>query len=148
MPRIVRTEHMYEVDADRLWRSCVSYTCLAETMASLMIYEGLPQSEMCVGQDFEVIVKHHNPLLPTTPWRISILERDDTRHVLRTSESGGFVKSYLHTLTVDEMGEGVSRLVDHVEFDAGWRSRPMSLWIRHIYSSRDKPRRRLLGLNP
>ena len=145
MSRLVRTEHIYEVDADQLWSTCVSYDCLAESMASLLSYEGLPDGELEAGQSVEVSLTHFG-FVPPVSWWIEVIERNDAQRLLRTSERGGSIKSYLHTLTVEDIGHGVSRLVDHVEFDAGWLSGPMSMWIRHIYSSRDKPRRRLLGL--
>ncbi|NKB43818.1 MAG: hypothetical protein GKS03_06020 [Alphaproteobacteria bacterium] len=147
MSRLVRTEHIYEVDADRLWGSCVSYDCLAESMASLLSYQGLPEGELEAGQCLEVSLTHFR-IVPPVSWWIDVIERDDSRRVLRTSERGGSIKSYLHTLTVEDMGHGVSRLIDNVEFDAGWLSGVMSMWIQHIYESRDKPRRRLLGLAP
>ena len=145
MTRHVRTEHTYEVDADALWRCSVSYDCLAQTMASLVTYEGLPAGEIEVGQSIELAVTHFG-VIPPMPWHIDVLERDDSQRVLRTSEKGGSIRSYLHELTVEDLGQGRSRLVDDVKFDAGWLSGPMTLWIKHIYRTRDKPRRRLLGL--
>lgn len=145
MSRRVRVEHTYKVDADRLWGSCVSYSCLAETMASLASYDGLPDGELIEGQRVEVRITHHKIIAPLD-WVIEVTERDDTRRVLRTTESGGAIRSYLHPLSVDDLGDGVSRLVDDIVFDAGWQTLPMSLWIRHVYKARDKPRRKILGL--
>ena len=141
----VRVERIYEVDAEKLWATCVSYTCLSETMASILVYDGLPEGELLEGQSVEVKITHIR-VIPEMNWFIDVIERDDVRHILRTSERGGAIRSYLHTFTVDSIGEGCSRLVDEIVFDAGWQSIPMWFWIRHMYKARDKPRRRLLGL--
>lgn len=145
MSRLVHIEHTYEVDAGHLWRSCVSYDDLKKTMAGLIKYQGLPDGELTAGQSIEITVDL--PLfVPKMPWWIEVIERDDTRCILKTSERGGSIKSYLHTMTVRDEGQGVSSLIDHIEFDAGWLSGPMSLWIGYMYRARNKPRRRLLGL--
>lgn len=136
---------MYGVDADRLWSCCVSYDCLAKMMASLVSYEGLPEGEMQTGDNLELQVTHFKFTRPV-PWNVSVLERDDQKRLLRTSEKGGAIRTYFHNLSVQHMGPGRSKLIDDVEFDAGWLSTPMTLWIRHIYKTRDKPRRALLGL--
>ncbi|MEQ8736172.1 MAG: hypothetical protein RIC29_14695 [Rhodospirillaceae bacterium] len=145
VPRRIMTEHTYDVGADTLWACCISYKCLAETMASLMSYDGFPEGNLETGQSIEVQVTHFG-FMPPMPWWIEVLERDDQRHVLKTSERGGAMKSYLHTMTIQELAPDRSLLIDEVEFDAGWLSWPMQAWIRHIYKTRDKPRRRLLGL--
>lgn len=143
MPKRVRTEHAYDVGAERLWSCCVSYDCLAKMMASLVSYDGLPEGEMQVGDDLELQVTHFK-YTPPVPWRVSVLERDDDRRVLRTSEKGGSIRTYFHSLTVEDLGAGRSKLIDDIEFDAGWLSVPMTWWIRHIYKTRDAPRRALL----
>jgi ligand-binding SRPBCC domain-containing protein len=144
--RRVRTEHIYEVEASRLWSSCVSYADLAETMASLVTYQGLPDGELQAGQRLELKVTHFR-ITPPVPWWIEVLERDDQRRVMKTSERGGSMKSYLHIFTVEELDAKTSRLIDDIEFEAGWLNIPMTWWIRYIYKTRDAPRRRILGLN-
>lgn len=141
----VRTEHTYDVSAERLWSCCVSYASLAQTMSSLVAYEGLPDGEMQAGDDLSLEVVHFK-FTKAMNWHVVVLERDDNRHVLKTSESGGLVRSYFHTLSVENLGDGKARLIDDVSYDAGWLSIPIGWWIRHIYKTRDAPRRLILGL--
>jgi len=114
-------------------------------MADLVTYEGLPVGEMQVGQSVDLTVTHFK-VTPPVRWHIDVIKREDHGRVLQTSERGGSIKSHLHTLSVEEAGDGESVLCDEIEFDAGWLSFPMTWWVKHIYTSRDKPRRRLLGL--
>lgn len=114
-------------------------------MSSLVNYEGLPDGEMRTGDDLQLQVTHFR-YTPPMPWWVSVVERNDDKRVLRTSEKGGAIRSYFHNLTVEDLGGGHSKLIDEVEFDAGWLSGPMTFWIRHIYKTRDAPRRALLGL--
>lgn len=115
-------------------------------MSSLVSYEGLPDRDMQVGDDLSLQVTHFKHTRPIE-WWVSVIERDDDLRVLRTSEKGGAIRSYFHRLTVEDLGHDRSKLIDDIEFDAGWLSWPMTLWIRHIYKTRDAPRRELLGLS-
>ena len=144
MTRRVCVQHSYGVPADRLWACCISYDCLADMMASLVIYDGLPRGEMQAGQSVDLRVTHFK-FTPPVNWHIDVVGRDDEMRVLQTSEYGGAVKSYHHTQTVEALGVNDSRLIDEIEFDAGWLSRPMVWWVNHIYTTRDAPRRRLLN---
>lgn len=146
VPKRVRTEHTYDIGADRLWACCVSYGCLAHMMSSLASYEGLPDREMQVGDDLTLQVTHFKFTRPME-WTVSVVERNDDKRVLRTSEKGGAIRSYFHSLLVEDLGNGSSRLIDDIVFDAGWLSWPLMWWIRHIYKTRDAPRRDLLGLS-
>ncbi len=146
MARRVRVTHSYPVSAERLWSCSVSYRCLAEMMASLVTYDGLPSGEIHVGQSFDLQVTHFK-ITPPMTWHIDVIRRDDERRILQTCERGGSIRTYYHTLTVKAVDEDNSLLTDEIEFDAGWLSLPMTLWVRHIYTSRDAPRRRLLGLS-
>lgn len=146
MSRVVRVEHTYDVSADLLWSSCISYSGLSRTMEGLMSYDGLPPGEMSVGQKFQINLTLTHFF--TMRWWIDVIERDDSRRLLRTSERGWLVKSYLHTFTVDELGANRSCLVDEIEFDAGWMSIAIEPLVFHAYKVRDKPRREILGLRP
>lgn len=115
-------------------------------MAGLVSYDGLPDGDMHAGQRIDLRVTHFR-FTPPLKWHIEVLRRDDQNYVLETSEYGGSVRSYLHTLTVEPRGPQDSLLIDNIEFDAGWLSRPMTWWVNHIYTTRDGPRRRLLGLS-
>lgn len=97
------------------------------------------------GQSVDLAVTHFK-ITPPVRWHIDVIKRDDQSRVLQTSECGGSIKTYLHTLSVEEAGNGESILRDDIEFDAGWLSFPMAWWVRHIYKSRHEPRMHLLGL--
>jgi hypothetical protein len=115
-------------------------------MEGLMSYDGLPPGNMSVGQEIQITLTLNR--LFTMRWWIDVIERDDVRRLLRTSERGGLVKSYLHTFVVEELSANSSRLVDEIEFNGGWMSIAIEPLVRHAYKVRDKPRRKLLGLEP
>lgn len=113
-------------------------------MEGLMSYDGLPSGEMSVGQSFEIKLTLTHFF--TMRWSIDVIERDDDQYLLRTSERGGPIKSYLHTFAVEELAANRSRLIDEIEFDAGWMSVALEPLVYHAYNARDKPRRDILGL--
>ena len=81
------TGYTYDVSADLLWSSCISYSGLSRTMEGLMSYEGLPPGNMSVGQEIQITLTLNR--LFTMRWWIDVIERDDVRRLLRTSERGG-----------------------------------------------------------
>lgn len=52
-----------------------------------MSYEGLPPGNMSVGQEIQITLTLNR--LFTMRWWIDVIERDDVRRLLRTSERGG-----------------------------------------------------------
>jgi hypothetical protein len=76
---------------------------------------------------------------------MEVLECDDARHILRSSEKGAGVKSWRHTLSITETPEGC-RLTDQIEIDAGLLTPLFVIWAKYLYRARHKPRLRLLDL--
>ncbi|GGX52283.1 hypothetical protein GCM10007385_21190 [Tateyamaria omphalii] len=140
--RVVTVENDYPVSAARLWALATDYSALSEVMRGLASFEGLPSGRTQTGQRLEVMVSLFGKL-PAQPYRMDVLECDDQRMILRSSERGAGVKSWLHSLTVIETETG-SRLHDHIEIDAGMMTPVFALWARYMYQARHKPRLRLL----
>ncbi|MCY6382321.1 SRPBCC family protein [Hoeflea prorocentri] len=139
---LVTVVNDYPVDADRLWAVATDYDALCEIMKGIVEFEGIPSGRTHTGQKLDVMVSLFGKL-PKQPYHMEILECDDERHVLRTSEKGSGVKSWKHTLTVEKTANG-SRLTDSIEIDAGLITPLVALWAKYLYSARHKPRMRLL----
>ncbi|WP_299085304.1 SRPBCC family protein [uncultured Ruegeria sp.] len=140
--RIVTIQNDYPVSASRLWALATDYAALSEVMEGLVSFEGLPEGRARTGQRLEVMVSLFGKL-PAQPYRIDVLECDNQRMILRSSERGAGVKTWLHSLTVMENETG-SRLQDRIEIDAGMLTPVFALWARYLYRARHRPRLRLL----
>ncbi len=115
--RIVTLQNDYPVSTSRLWALAIDYATLSEVMEGLVSFEGLPAGRTKTGQRLKVMVSLFGKL-PAQPYRIEVLECDNQRMILRSSERGAGVKIWLHCLTVMEIETGI-RLQDRIEIDAG-----------------------------
>lgn len=140
--KTVVVENDYPASAERLWALATDYAALGEVMEGIVHFEGLPPGRTQTGQKVDVMVSLFGRL-PAQPYSMKVLECDDARRVLRSSEKGAGVKSWRHTLTVTETATG-SRLRDVIEIDAGWLTPVFARWAKYLYGARHKPRLRLL----
>ena len=141
--RTVTIINDYAAAPERLWALVTDYGALGEVMKGIAEFEGLPEGRTETGQKLDVMVSLFGRF-PPQPYHMEVLECDDDRMILRSSEVGAGVKSWNHTLTVTPHAGG-SRLTDRIEIDAGWLTPVFALWARHMYSARHKPRLRLLA---
>lgn len=140
--RTVLVENDYSVPAEVLWALATDYGALAEIMKSIATFTGLPSGRAQTGQKLDVMVSLFGKM-PSQPYTMEVLECDDARMILRSSERGAGVKAWRHTLTVTKTETG-SRLRDHIEVDAGFLTPVFALWARYLYRARHKPRQALL----
>jgi len=145
MSQTVRLAHDYPLSAADVFARIVRYDELTEAMRHLATYEGLPDGEAQVGQVFTVRVKLRG-WLPTPPWTIEVIRRDDAAHVLASVEHGGPVKRWAHTIQIEDCPEGGSTMRDTIEIDAGWLTGFYVGQARSMYEARHAARRTLLGL--
>lgn len=140
--RTVIIENDYDVSPKRLWMLATDFQALNKVMKGKAAFEGLPHGRTKTGQKMTLMV---SPLgkLPKRPYYIEISECDDRKMLLKSLEYGLGIKSWRHTLTVQEMESG-SKLRDQIDIDAGILTPFFSLWAKHIYQSRHKPRQSLL----
>lgn len=143
--KTIEIEHNYAVPPDQLWALVTNYDALAEVMAGIVAFEGLPEGRTHTGQSFDVMVSLFGKL-PQQPYHMHVVLCDEDAMVLRSSERGAGVKSWEHCLTVTPTPDG-SRLSDRIEIDAGWLTPVFALWAGFLYRARHKPRLRLLGLD-
>lgn len=132
----------YTVSADVLWKLSVNYSALGMIAGRTISFRGLPPGEFTQGQSVRVSIALLG-LFPRQEYHIDILERDDQRRTIRSSERGGGVNAWRHTLVVRE-APGGSLLIDTVEIEAGWLTIPAALWAKFIYRQRHWPRIRFL----
>ncbi len=140
--KTVLIENDYAAPAEKLWRVATDYAALVEVMEGLVSFTGLPPGRTQTGQKINVMVSLFGKL-PQQPYFMEVLECDDVCMILRSSERGAGVKSWLHTLTVTETPEG-SRLTDRIDIDAGVLTPIFAIWAKYLYSARHKPRQKLL----
>lgn len=140
--RTIRVTHDYPVPPRRLWALVTDYEALGRVMEGVVAFEGLPEGRTRTGQVVDVQVSLFGRL-PKQPYRMEVLDCDDARMVLRSSESGAGVRSWRHTLSVEAIPGG-SRLRDVIEIDAGILTPVFALWARYLYGARHAPRLRLL----
>ena len=140
--RTVKVVNKYNATPEQLWMLATDYDALGEIMQGIASFEGLPSGRTQTGQKLNVMVSLFGKL-PSQPYAMEVLECDDARMILRSSEHGAGVKSWHHTLTVSETETG-SRLTDNIEIDAGLMTPVFALWAKYLYSARHKPRLKLL----
>lgn len=136
--------HDYPVSADALWNLVIDYDALHEVMKGIITFDGLPSGRAQTGHQINVMVSLFGRL-PKQPYYMEILECDDQRRVMRSSEKGAGVKSWLHTLSVETTPEG-SRLAESINIHAGLLTPLFTAWAGYLYHARHKPRLRLLGV--
>lgn len=135
--------HNYPVSADKLWNLVVDYDALHQVMKGIISFDGLPNGRAQTGHQINVMVSLFGRL-PKQPYYMEILECDDQRRIMRSSEKGAGVKSWFHTLSVETTPEG-SRLAESISIDAGLLTPLFTAWAGYLYRARHKPRLRLLG---
>lgn len=140
--KTITIQNDYPVCAARLWALATDYSALSEVMAGLVSFKGLPTGRTRTGQQLEVMVSLFGKL-PEQPYCMEILECDDQGMILRSSEKGAGVRTWLHTLRVSATESG-SRLHDQIEIDAGWLTPLYAYWAKYLYGARHRPRLRLL----
>jgi hypothetical protein len=140
--RTVKVVNEYDATPEQLWMLVTDYDALGEVMQGIASFEGLPSGRTKTDQKLDVMVSLFGKL-PSQPYTMEVLECDDARMILRSSEHGAGVKSWHHTLTVSETETG-SRLTDKIEIDAGLMTPVFALWARYLYRARHKPRLKLL----
>lgn len=140
--KTVHLTHDYPVSPERLWTLATDYGALARVMEGVVAFEGLPEGRVQEGQKIDVMVSLFGKL-PKQPYHMEVVECDDSRMVLRSSEKGAGVKEWRHTMRVTP-APGGSRLTDTIEIEAGLLTGAFALWARYLYGARHKPRLRLL----
>ncbi len=127
----------YSIDADTLWSAAVFYPALANPVNSKAYYKGLPEREAKSGDSLDLRMRLFG-WLPSTPWHVEVVERNDAEKTLKSEERGGPVKTWKHVLKVEENGPMQSRIVDEIVMDAGPLTPLMARWVKSIYGARRK----------
>lgn len=141
--KTVILEHEYAAQAEDVWKLAIDLDALKEVMGGIVAFEGLPSGHVYSGQTLNVRVSLFGKL-PSQPYFMEVLECNHDAMILRSSEKGAGVKSWNHTLTVEQLSEG-SKLRDVIEIDAGLLTWVFARWARFLYSKRHEPRVRMLA---
>lgn len=138
----MHVQNEYAVPSAALWEIATDYGALADVMAGIATFDGLPSGRAKTGQNLTVMVSLFGRL-PKQRYFIEVLECDDARMIMRSSERGAGVKRWQHTLTVTETETGC-RLTDRIEIEAGVLTFAFAQLAKYLYTARHKPRQRLL----
>lgn len=141
----VSLSHDYPLTAAELFARVIRYDELTEAMRGIATYAGLPEGEAQVAQKFTVNVKLQG-WLPTPPWTIEVIRRDDAAHVLASIEYGGPVKRWAHMIEIVDKPGGGCTMRDTIDIDAGLLTGFYVGQARGMYEARHAARRKLLGL--
>lgn len=141
--RVVKLTHDYPLSPAALFARIVRYDELTEAMRRIATYEGLPAGEAQVGQCFVVKVRLRG-WLPTPPWTIEVVARDDDSRLLQSLERGGPVKRWAHTIRIEDRPGGGSIMHDAIDIEAGLITGFYAAQARAMYLARHAARRELL----
>ncbi len=143
MTGTVSLTHHYEAPADQVWRLATDFSALERVCAGMVSFRGLPEGRCETGQIIDVDVSLFGRL-PWQPYRMDVVECDDTAMRLHSLEKGSGVKSWEHRMAVDPDGDG-SVLRDEIRIDAGLLTPVFCWWARKLYGARHEPRLRMLA---
>ena len=141
MPIAVRIEATYPEDPDAVFSSALRYDELAEAMADIAAYEGLPPGEAREGQTFDVIVTMWG-WMKNPPHTIHVAARDDAARLLESREHSDMIARWDHRLQVVADRQG-ARWIDEITIDAGWRTIGAAMFATYVYKTRHKKRNAL-----
>ena len=143
MMQTIHLVHDYDASARDVWDVAIDYTYLAEVMEGRVTFTGLPKGKVCAGQSLTVMVSLFGKL-PAQPYHMEVVEFDDEGMSFTSSERGAGVKSWHHSLRVQDTETG-SQLIETIEIDAGWMTRVFAAWAKFLYRKRHEPRVRILN---
>jgi hypothetical protein len=84
--------------------------------------------------------------VPISRHTLEVVEVDEVERRLVTSEHGGLVRTWRHTLSVAPTGERECRYTDRVDIDAGPATRVVVAFARGFYAQRQRRWRTLARL--
>ena len=138
MAGVVEISETYPIPKPALWEYVEDWSDLADVMAGIASYEGLPDTPLRAGETITVRVRLFG--LPfAQDWTIEVVEADEVRGIVRSREKGGAVKSWNHLITIAE-APGGSSWTDRIEIDAGVLTGLYCAFARWMYGTRHKRR--------
>lgn len=75
---------------------------------------------------------------PGSPYAFTFEQIDPRRYRMRTRESGGLVKEWIHTMYTEAVSDDCCRYTDVVEVDAGLLTPMLWLYVKLYYRYRHK----------
>lgn len=131
----------YDGDADARFEEARDYAGLAQSMAGLARYDGLPNGLAEQGDSFVVDVALFGRLR-LAGHAIHVERLDPDARVIQSREGGPSVRRWDHTLTVAP-AEGGCVWRDRVIIDAGWRTIGAVRFAAYMYAYRHRRRHAL-----
>lgn len=131
----------FNVSADRLFSHILSYDAFAEVEPEGLDLSRFAGRSLRVGDHLETPF----PPLPMFDWKIDVVRVDPTERIVKTEESGAFIKRWAHTLSVTPLTPESCRYSDHVVIEAGMLSRLVARSAKKMYEARQSRRAEILA---
>lgn len=129
----------YDMDADALFKRAICFADMMEATRPISSYRGLPAQTMEPGQTYRTDVRVFG-LFNTRDYDIRVESICDASRRIETSESGGGVRMWRHTLEVQQDGDGAV-WIDRVTIDAGGMTPVLARYARFMYRHRHARRK-------
>jgi hypothetical protein len=144
----VRRETILDAPVDAVWSAIVQPSTMLYVLRGIFGFPCLsgrvaPVAEGESGSGWAMFCH----VIPFARWTITVVTVDETGHRIATSERGGVIRRWDHTLTVEAVGGGRSRYTDTVEVDAGALTGPARRIVDWIFAYRQMRLRRLTRLH-
>jgi ligand-binding SRPBCC domain-containing protein len=140
---VTRTTHL-EAPAASVWqavRSPRTFVTVTRGLLRLPVVESRTdewqQGEEVVGWTWLFGV------LPFNRHHLTVARIDHDRMILTSDEHGGLIRSWVHDIVVEPLGEDRCRYTDRVVIDAGWATLPVTAFAWLFYRVRQRRWREL-----
>ena len=142
MSKIVQVTATYNGNADQIFGSALRFSEMAEAMAGLASYAGLPANDTAIEGETIVVDVTILGLFKQLGHRIHIERIDPDKRMIQSRESGNGIRKWDHTLSVQPDGETVC-WTDTIVVDAGMRTTVMAYFAAMMYKRRHRRRKAL-----
>lgn len=140
MAKTVTITALYDADPDALFASALCFSEMADAMAGLATYSGLPASDTAEEGDTIVVDVTLWGLFTQKGHTMFIERLDREARIIQSRESGAGIKRWDHRLSIQPEGP-LACWTDTIVIDAGWRTAIVSRFAAYMYARRHRHRR-------
>ena len=142
MTRIVRITAHHAGDADEVFQPALQFSEMAEAMAGLATYSGLPASDTAHEGDRIVVDVTFQGFFTVSGHTMLIERLDKGQRIIQSREHGKGIARWDHTLSIQPAAHGCV-WTDTVIINAGWRTPFVARFAAWMYARRHRRRKAL-----
>ena len=142
MPAELIVQAHYSDAADQVFARARSFADMVRASWPLTRYDGLPRTDMEEGRTYFTDISILG-FIRVPSYRIEIERLCSDNRIMESREGGSNVRSWNHTLTVEEQADGAC-WTDRVFIDAGASTFVVAQFARLMYMARHRSRRAAL----